>query len=100
MEAFCEQCHNLVSGLRKKIIYILTLLTAHSVSGIYKTSCKTGEGVEEMFTDIARQLAISNRSRKELQAMEETSFQVAGSGAALRGDTSGSAEGAGDSCSC
>jgi len=50
MEAFCEQCHNLVSG-------------------IYKTSCKTGEGVEEMFRDIAMQLGDSNRSRMELQAM-------------------------------
>jgi len=59
MEAFCEQCHNLVSG-------------------IYKTSCKTGEGVEEMFTDIATQLTTTNRSRMELQTigMEETSFQV------------------------
>ena len=51
MEAFCEQCHNLVSG-------------------IYKTSCKSGEGVEEMFTDIAKQLAMTNRSRIELQAIE------------------------------
>ena len=42
MEAFCEQCHNLVSG-------------------IYKTSCKTGEGVEEMFADIANQLGETNR---------------------------------------
>ena len=42
MEAFSEQCHNLVSGM-------------------YKTSCKTGEGVEEMFQDIANQLADSNR---------------------------------------
>ena len=49
-----------------------------------------------MFTDIARQLAITNRSRKELQAMEETSFQVAGSGAGLRGEASSE----GDSCSC
>jgi len=57
MEAFCEQCHNLVSG-------------------VYKTSCKTGEGVEEMFRDIASQLAMTNRSRMELQAIEETSFQV------------------------
>eukprot|EP00091_Calanus_sinicus_P023498 TRINITY_DN7966_c0_g1_i2.p2 TRINITY_DN7966_c0_g1~~TRINITY_DN7966_c0_g1_i2.p2 ORF type:complete len:102 (-),score=34.59 TRINITY_DN7966_c0_g1_i2:245-550(-) len=57
MEAFCEQCHNLVSG-------------------VYKTSCKTGEGVEEMFKDIASQLAMTNRSRMELQAIEETSFQV------------------------
>ncbi len=51
-----------------------------------------------MFTDIARQLAISNRSRKELQAMEETSFQVAGSGAGLGREIS--SEGAGESCSC
>ena len=42
MEAFSEQCHNLVSG-------------------IYKTSCKTGEGVDEMFQDIATQLCESNR---------------------------------------
>jgi len=57
MEAFCEQCHNLVSG-------------------VYKTSCKTGEDVEKMFTDIANQLAQTNRSRKELQNLEESSFQV------------------------
>ena len=42
MEAFCEQCHNLVSG-------------------VYKTSCKTGQGIEEMFADIAKQLAEANR---------------------------------------
>ena len=42
MEAFCEQCHNLVSG-------------------VYKTSCKTGHGIEEMFADIAKQLAEANR---------------------------------------
>jgi len=62
MEAFCEQCHNLVSG-------------------IYKTSCRTGEGVEEMFLDIATQLTTTNRSRLELQTMdmeedEMRSFQV------------------------
>ena len=76
MEAFCEQCHNLVSG-------------------IYKTSCKTGEGVEEMFADIANQLTQNNRSRMELQAMEETSFQVAGGD---REETSGS--GREEPCSC
>ena len=38
IEALCEQCNNLVSG-------------------VYKTSCKTGEGVEDMFIDIARQLS-------------------------------------------
>jgi len=58
MEAFCEQCHNLVSG-------------------IFKVSCKTGEGVEEMFSEIANQLTQTNRSRMELQTMEETSFRVA-----------------------
>ena len=42
MEGFCEQCRNLVSG-------------------VYKTSCKTGEGVDEMFIDIAKQLATSNK---------------------------------------
>ena len=42
MDAFCEQCHNLVSG-------------------VYKTSCKTGAGVEEMFKDIAKQLGETNR---------------------------------------
>ncbi len=42
MEGFCEQCRNLVSG-------------------IYKTSCKTGEGIEEMFRDIAKQLSDSNK---------------------------------------
>jgi small GTP-binding protein len=57
MEGFSEQCRNLVSG-------------------IYKTSCKTGEGVPEMFRDIARQLADSNKSRIELKAMEEASFRV------------------------
>jgi len=58
LEVFCEQCHNLVSG-------------------IYKTSCKTGEGVEEMFTDIAKQLTQVNRSRMELQRIEEEgSFHV------------------------
>jgi len=57
MEAFCEQCHNLVSG-------------------IYKTSCRTGEGVEEMFNDIAKQLTQVNRSRIELQRIEEDSFHV------------------------
>ena len=42
MEAFCEQCRNLVSG-------------------VYKTSCKTGENVEEMFSDIAKQLSSTNK---------------------------------------
>lgn len=77
MEAFCEQCHNLVSG-------------------VYKTSCRTGEGVEEMFQDIAAQLATSNRSRMELQTIEEHSFQVA---PGARGGVAEGGGGGGD-CSC
>lgn len=57
MEGFSEQCRNLVSG-------------------IFKTSCKTGEGVDAMFTEIAKQLGTTNKSRMELKAMEETSFHV------------------------
>lgn len=57
IEAFCEQCHNLVSG-------------------IYKTSCKTGEGLESMFTDVAAQLVNMNRSRLELQSMEQHGFKI------------------------
>jgi len=75
MEAFCEQCHNLVSG-------------------VYKTSCKTGEGVEEMFKDIGSQLAMTNRSRMELQAIEETSFQV------VPPNQSNPAGGSENSCGC
>ena len=74
MEAFCEQCHNLVSG-------------------IYKTSCRTGEGVEQMFQDIARQLTEVNRSKMELQNMEENSFQVEPGSVA-------EAEGEGGGCGC
>lgn len=54
---FSEQCHNLITGT-------------------YKTSCKTGEGIEEMFTDIAYQLVQSNRSRLELQSMEQHGFKI------------------------
>lgn len=58
VEAFCEQCHSLISAT-------------------YKTSCKTGEGIEEMFQDISRILVESNRSRMDLQAsMEQHGFQV------------------------
>uniref|UniRef100_A0A0K8SSZ8 Uncharacterized protein n=1 Tax=Lygus hesperus TaxID=30085 RepID=A0A0K8SSZ8_LYGHE len=57
MDSFCEQCHNLIS------------IT-------YKTSCKTGEGVEEMFADIAQHLVTSNRSRMELQQMTEEDQQL------------------------
>ncbi|XP_013099031.1 ras-related protein Rab-14 [Stomoxys calcitrans] len=58
VEAFCEQCHSLIRAT-------------------YKTSCKTGEGVEEMFQDISRILVESNRSKMELQAsMEQHGFQI------------------------
>ncbi|KAB7503236.1 GTP-binding protein ypt4 [Armadillidium nasatum] len=57
METFCEQCHNLISGT-------------------YKTSCKTGQGVEEMFIDISKQLGEANRSRKELDSLNKNSFKI------------------------
>lgn len=57
IESFCEQCHNLVSA-------------------VYKTSCKTSEGVEDMFSDIARQLVESNRSRIDLKSIDADSFKV------------------------
>lgn len=60
MEAFCEQCHSLISAT-------------------YKTSCRTGAGVEEMFEDIAKVLVESNRSRMELQALEQHGFKIDGS---------------------
>lgn len=56
IEAFCEQCHNLISG-------------------VYRTSCKTGQGVEEMFTDIARQLVMSCRV-KDMDDVAKDSFKV------------------------
>ncbi|XP_013777715.1 ras-related protein Rab-30-like [Limulus polyphemus] len=43
IDEFCEQCHNLISG-------------------VFKTSCKTGDGVEEMFADIARQLVSTSKT--------------------------------------
>jgi len=57
MESFCEQCSPLVSG-------------------IYQTSCKTGEGVEDMFTDISHQLIETNRSKLELERLTEDSAFV------------------------
>lgn len=57
MFCYSEQCHNLISS-------------------IYKTSCKTGKGLEEMFSDIASQLVESNRSRIELQALDHNSFKI------------------------
>jgi len=93
MEAFCEQCHNLVSGMISFILREIILWFA----GIYKTSCKTGEGVEEMFSDIAKQLAHSNRSRMELQTIEENSFHVSRRNANVPRDLVGTS---GDGCSC
>ncbi|XP_017015049.2 ras-related protein Rab-14 [Drosophila takahashii] len=79
VEAFCEQCHSLISAT-------------------YKTSCRSGAGVEEMFRDISRQLVQANRSKMELQALEHKSFQV---------DTAGGGGGSGaineedaSSCGC
>ena len=98
MEAFCEQCHNLVSGiLIFKYVFKNNIKNNTNFSGIYKTSCKTGEGVEEMFRDIAKQLAHSNRSRMELQTIEETSFHVARGNANVPRDLVGTS---GDGCSC
>jgi Ras-related protein Rab-6A len=57
MESFCEQCQSLISQT-------------------YKTSCKTGGGVEEMFQEIATLLVDSNRSRLELQALETHGFKI------------------------
>ncbi|XP_030372739.1 ras-related protein Rab-14 [Scaptodrosophila lebanonensis] len=57
VEAFCEQCHTLISAT-------------------YKTSCKIGEGIDEMFQDISRQLVQANRSKMELHALEQKSFQI------------------------
>jgi len=57
MEMFCEQCHGLISG-------------------IFKISCKTGEGLDAMFEQIANALVESNRSRMELQALEQHGFKI------------------------
>lgn len=57
MDAFCEQCHSLISGT-------------------FKTSCRTGEGVDAMFEEIAKTLVDNNRSRMELQALEQHGFKI------------------------
>lgn len=74
IDSFCEQCHSLISAT-------------------YKTSCRTGEGIEEMFQDISRQLVQANRSKMELQALERQSFQVDKSDEAVPNEE-------GTSCSC
>ncbi|XP_065164805.1 ras-related protein Rab-24 [Atheta coriaria] len=57
IESFCEQCHNIIAAS-------------------FKTSCKTGDGLEDMFEDIASQLVHSNRSKMELQAMDKHGFKI------------------------
>lgn len=57
IEDFIEQCQNLISAT-------------------YKISCKTGEGIDEMFQDIANILTQSNRSRIELQSFEQHGFKI------------------------
>ena len=41
------------------------------VAATFKSSCKTGEGVDEMFSYIAMQLVESNRSKFELEKLTE-----------------------------
>lgn len=57
MEVFCEQCQDLISAT-------------------FKVSCKTGEGVDEMFQEVANILVHSSRSRMELKALEQHGFKV------------------------
>ncbi|KAL3280683.1 hypothetical protein HHI36_003920 [Cryptolaemus montrouzieri] len=57
IESFCEQCQSLITNT-------------------YRISCRTNEGIEEMFTDIAYQLVNSNRARLELQSMEKHGFKI------------------------
>lgn len=54
---FSEQCHNLIQNT-------------------YKTSCKYGTGIEEMFQDIANHLVQTNRSKIELRTMDKHSFKI------------------------
>jgi Ras-related protein Rab-6A len=42
------------------------------VNGIFKTSCKTGDGVAQMFDEIARVISTSSRSRHELLQLEHS----------------------------
>ncbi|XP_043466455.1 ypt/Rab-type GTPase ypt7 [Leptopilina heterotoma] len=57
MEQFCEQCHNLISAT-------------------YKTSCKSGVGINEMFEEIAQHLVEANRSRMDLHDMDKDHFKI------------------------
>lgn len=51
IEMFCEQCHNVISG-------------------VYKISCKNNQGVEEMFNDIAKTLLNSNLQKLDMQTID------------------------------
>lgn len=53
IDQFCEQCHNLISG-------------------VFKTSCKTGDGVDKMFYDIACQLV----STSKMAEVKKDSFKL------------------------
>lgn len=66
---FCEQCHCLVRAT-------------------YRTSCKTGEGVEDMFQDITRILLECNRSKIDLQV----NFEQHGGGFMIVGNELDGAE--------
>jgi len=65
------------------------------ISGYHKISCKTGSGVDEMFSDVANTLIENCRSRLDLNRLErqEESFKVF--------DDGGSPPHTGDdNCSC
>lgn len=55
--SYSEQCHSLISAT-------------------YKTSCKTGEGIEDMFLDVAHHLIESNQSRFQLQNFKRGSIKI------------------------
>lgn len=57
IQQFCEQCQGMISA-------------------VFKTSCKTNEGVELMFQEIAESLVENNRSRIELQQLETQGFKI------------------------
>ena len=50
--------------------------TSDCIVGYFKTSCKTGEGIEEMFNTVATSLSTQVKSRHDLMHLDEASFQV------------------------
>lgn len=74
---FCEQCQCLVRAT-------------------YRTSCKTGEGVEEMFQDITRILLECNRSKMDLQI----NYEQHGGGFMIVDNDMNSLDGNSESSSC